>query len=191
MSLPAGMAINELQTDPDFKAMRRQDPDAPLKQLATPLSKPVGKQGAAPAAPASGALYGHGVANAADAGEPKDFSLSEEDRAGLLAAGVPERLLPAMADLKITPAMVVRLRRQGITPEQIAELAEADVATRASEWELRVVAVRDGVATLRSWMRDWDVREGERVHTIGRVSRITPAGQVWLDGMGDPLPMVR
>ena len=60
-----GLGVDERQTAMTLSGLRRQTPDAPLKNLAQPLPKPVGKQSAAPA---SGAPHGSGAAGAADDG---------------------------------------------------------------------------------------------------------------------------
>ncbi len=167
-----GVGVDERQTARSLAGLRRQTPDAPLKNLVQPLPPPGAKRSAAPA---SRALA-------------KTPPLTAKDLAGLLAMGVPERYLPAFEDQLVTPAAWARLVERGFTPAHVAELAAQDTASRARNAELQVVSAGDGAARLRSWMGHWDVREGERVSDIGRVSRITPGGAVWLQGMAEPLP---
>ena len=167
-----GLGVDQHQTAMTLAKLRRQAPDAPLKNLAQPLPKPGAKRAASPAS------------RALDRTPP----LTQKDRAGLVEMGVPERYLPAFEDQLVTPAAWARLVERGFTPAHVADLAAQDTASRARRAELRVVSAGDGVARLRSWMGHWDVREGERVSTIGRVSRITAGGAVWLQGMAEPLP---
>ena len=186
-----GDGIDERQTSWRLAMLRRQAPDAPLKHLATPLPKPAGKQSMTPAGPASGALYGHGVsvAAAADAGPGAGFT--EEERVAFRAVGIPEELLPAMANLNLRPGAIPILVEKGWTLEDFAEFATHDVAMRASDMDLHVVSTAGGTATVRSLSGIRTVSEGDRIGRIGRVARITPAGQVWLEDMGDPLPSAR
>ena len=183
--LAAGVPVDERQTGTTLAELRRQTPDAALKGLATPLPPPAGKQSSAPA---SGVSSGSGMASAGGAVDAPLPELTDEDRAGLVAMGVPERMLPAFEDQAITPELWARLLEKGFTVEDIAAEASAPVERRAQDYALRVVSVRDGVATLRSSVQDWNVREGDDVYTIGRVARITTDGDVWLQGMSEPLP---
>ena len=94
--LAAGVPVDERQTAMTLAGLRRQTPDAPLKNLARPLPLPVGKQSAAPA---SGALHGSSAAGAADDGAASASGGSIDPRPQLsdeLIAGAKERELAFM-----------------------------------------------------------------------------------------------